>query len=142
MRYAAVRDIPEEHKASWPECVVLPEWASDSTAGDDDPTMVMWEIWFQGMRGNKSAGLFIWKVPGWRDDWPDVSQRLARRAGGFGLTCVYIYDKCPPCTKEMYEFIVQDNKKREAEIIKFRKQEAEWRAKHAAAVNERDETNH
>ena len=114
MRHAAVRDIPKEHKAGWPRFLVLPEWADDRALGNDGPSKILWEIRFEGMCGNKSEGLFIWKIPGWRDDWPEVSQRLARRAGGYGLTCVYIYEKWAPCTQDMYDWLNEINGEKDA----------------------------
>lgn len=133
MKHAAVRTMPKERWREFPRFSVLAEWADDRTVGDDGPTMKVWEVWFQGIRGNRPAKWFIWHIPGWRDDWNDFRQRLAERAGLIGLTTVYIYNDPRPMDKAMYDLVVDDNKKREAEIIEFRKQEQEWEAKNAAA---------
>lgn len=113
MRHAAVRTMPKDRWTEFPEFSVLPDWADDSTAGDDEPTMKFWEVWFQGVNVNGRARWFIWRIPGLRGDWKDFRQRLAERAGEFGLTCVYIYNDPQPMTREMYDLVVEMNERSE-----------------------------
>lgn len=107
MSYAVVRMMPESRRGEWPKFLLLPDWACDA---EGLPTK-NWEIWFQGVRKKGRSRWFIWRILGLFQDWDEVKERLARRAGKFGLTCVYIYHWIRPNTEEMQEFINEINRK-------------------------------
>ncbi|KKN73150.1 hypothetical protein LCGC14_0403220 [marine sediment metagenome] len=107
MRHAAVRLIAPEHRGDWPDFWAFPDWACD--LGTEEPTMKFWHVCFQGICGTRAIGWFQWLIPGWRDDWKDFRQRLAERAGKFGLTTVYIYNDPRPMARDMYDLVNEMN---------------------------------
>ncbi len=108
MKHAAVRIMPKSRWREFPGGVFA-DWACDPP---EEPTMKFWDVEFQGINANGRGKWFMWRIPGLRGDWKDFRQRLAERAGEFGLTCVYIYNDPRPMTREMYDLVVEMNKEK------------------------------